>query len=132
MRVRPLHANILVRRWQNPVEPDGMHIVLPESYAGDRTGTLWEVVAAGPCVEHPCAYCKLREKELEEIAERTQGEGSYRPFRGVGMALLPDDLLTMRFGWTAVSLEGQLGEDLWVLHARNIAAVERWKNATVE
>jgi co-chaperonin GroES (HSP10) len=107
--MKPLHGNIIVRRYTKPEQAGA--IVLPDAYLGDRTQTLFEVVAAGPCAEQACEYCRAEDPE----------------FTGLLFKLQPDDIVTLRHGWAAVSVEHVIHEDVWVLHARHVMSIIRWR-----
>lgn len=111
--MRLLHRNILVRRY---VKPERLgSLILPEAYRGDRTQTLWEVEAAGPCVAEPCAACRMRLHE--------QG-GEAAEWAGLGATLRRDDII-ITLGWTAVEVPRLKPEDgdRWIVDARFVRGV---------
>lgn len=111
--IEPLHRNVVVRRYQLPERTPG-GLLTPEAYRGDRTQTLWEVEAAGPCAASPCEACR---EELERDLER--------PWHGLGMELRRNDILRVT-AWTAIELPRSVSEDLWMLDATAILAVYVW------
>ncbi len=106
--MQPRHRNIVVKRYELPRESPG-GLLIPEAYRGDRTQTLWEVIAVGPCAAEPCMACRLWLKENEE-----------EEWRGLGYSLARDDII-ITVGWTAIELPGDNAE--WIVDARHVKGV---------
>jgi co-chaperonin GroES (HSP10) len=119
--IQPLHRNVLARRYQKPERAGS--IILPEAYRGDRTQTLYEVIRAGPCAEHACRKCRLDDQKLAKLDK----DGTHRPYYGLNLELKEDDLISVRYSWVAVPLEVESGDDVFMIDARHIESVERWK-----
>lgn len=98
------HRNVLCRRYTLP-ERSPRGIVLPEAFRGDRTQTLFEVDAVGPCAILPCAGCRM----------------DHPDWHGLGARLRKDDIIVI-VGWTAVPAPNSLGADRWLVDARHIRA----------